>query len=148
MKIPIEEPHQRSFSTGSLSFVYVHDDAPLKGDNRAFSHIFWKHSFNNYLKNLSILFVSLFHTSVSFWISSHIEICYKVCIFQMRIGIVEVCLIGFQSLRKLDCLQIIRKRWLSPKNKNFKKSITIWDLWRGFISERKLPRVKVINTIT
>ena len=41
-------------------------------ENRVISHIFWKHSFNNYLKNLS----TLFQSNLSLWISSCIEMCY------------------------------------------------------------------------
>ena len=32
---------------------------------------------------------------------------YKVCIFQTGIGILEVYLIGYQSLRKLNCLRTV-----------------------------------------
>ena len=46
--------------------------------------------------------------------------CYKVCIFQTGIGLLEVYLVNFQSLRKLDCLQIITKSLFSLKNKNLK----------------------------
>ena len=72
----------------------------------------------------------------------------KVCIFQTGIGILEVYLIGYQSLRKLDCLQIIRKSLFSLKNKNLKNDNIIWDLRKGLISERKHPWVKIFNTIT
>ena len=44
---------------------------------RILNHVFWKHSFNNYLKSLSALFVSLFYNSVRLWISSFIEMWYK-----------------------------------------------------------------------
>ena len=74
--------------------------------------------------------------------------CYKVCIFQTGIGLLEVYLINFQSLRKLDCLQIITKSLFSLKNKNLKNDNDIWDLWRGLISEIKLPWVNVFNTTT
>ena len=60
----------------------------------------------------------------------------------------EVYLIGYQSLRKLDCLQIIRKTLFSIKNTNLKNDNIIRDLRKGLISERKLPRVKIFNTIT
>ena len=73
---------------------------------------------------------------------------YKVCIFQTGIGILEVYLIGYQSLRKLDYLQIIRKSLFSLKNKNLKNDNIIWDLRKGLISERKHPWVKIFNIIT
>ena len=73
---------------------------------------------------------------------------WKVCIFQTGIGILEVYLIGYQSLRKLDCLQIIRKSLFSLKNKNLKNDNIIWDLRKGLISERKHPWVKIFNIIT
>ena len=74
--------------------------------------------------------------------------CYKVCIFQTGIGLLEVYLVNFQSLRKLDCLQIITKSLFSLKNKNLKNDNDMWDLWRGLVSEIKLPGVKVFNTTT
>ena len=49
---------------------------------------------------------------------------WKVCIFQTGIGILEVYLIGYQSLRKLDYLQIIRKSLFSLKNKNLIMTIS------------------------
>ena len=44
---------------------------------RILNHVFWKHSFNNYLKSLSTLFVILFYNSVRLWVSSFIEMWYK-----------------------------------------------------------------------
>ena len=73
---------------------------------------------------------------------------YKVCIFQTGIGILEVYLVGYQSLCKLNCLKIIRKSLFSLKNKNLKNDNFIWGLRKGLISERKRPWLKIFNTIT
>ena len=72
---------------------------------------------------------------------------YKAYIFQTRIGILDRHLIGYQSLRKIDCLQIL-KSLFSLKNENLKNDYIILDLKKGFISERKLALVKIIDTIT
>ena len=41
-------------------------------------------------------------------VSAILLVDHKVFIFQTGIGILEVYLVGYQSLSKLDCLQIIR----------------------------------------
>ena len=76
---------------------------------------------------------------------------YKLCIFQMGIGTLEVYPIGYQLLRKLDCLQTIRiLRMIIPMVLPMVLMIIpmILRLWKGLILERKLPWVKIYNTIT
>ena len=75
---------------------------------------------------------------------------YKVCIFQTRIGILDYTsnILDYQSLCKLDFLQIVRESLFSPKNRNLKNDYIIWDLAKGLILERKLAWVKIFNTIT
>ena len=97
-------------------------------------------------QRLNFGFGRLHENQIQEFVSAILISWWKVCIFQTRIGILEVYLIGYQSLRKLDCLQIIRKSLFSLKKKNLKNDNIIWDLRKGLVSERKHPWV--FNTIT
>ena len=99
-------------------------------------------------QRLNFGFGRLHENRIQEFVSAILISWWKVCIFQTGIGILEVYLIGYQSLRKLDYLQIIRKSLFSLKNKNLKNDNIIWDLRKGLISKRKLPWVKIFNTIT
>ena len=99
-------------------------------------------------QRLNFGFGRLHENRIQEFVSAILISWWKVCIFQTEISILEVYLIGYQSLRKLDCLQIIRKSLFSLKNKNLKNDNVIWDLRKGLILGIKHPRVKIFNIIT
>ena len=60
----------------------------------------------------------------------------------------EVYLIDYQSLLKLDCLQIIRKWLFSLKNKNFNPSLGRWGVIFNSPRWFSLENLETIKAVT